>query len=153
MSSQSILLSTAGFVFISASSKRKKFSTEDQVPKAEIIRCLDIIGSNCSFSVTNRDSNKCKDMLSDSHIANSYKQKAEKMKYTFQFGIARWFRIIILKEMKNLHFLFRFDETTASQIKKKQFDAYATYHSRSFGQTVTGYLGIIFVGRCTTDDL
>ena len=53
--------------------------------------------------------------------------------------------------MKNLHFLFQFDETTASQIKKKQFDAYATYHSRRFGQTVTGYLGIIFVGRCTND--
>ena len=39
------------------------------------------------------------------------------MKYTLQFGIAAWFRNIILKELKNLPFLFRFDETMTSQIK------------------------------------
>ena len=37
---------------------------------------------------------------------------------------------------KNLSFLFRVDETTTLQIQK-QFDAYATYDTRHFGQTVT----------------
>lgn len=74
--------------------------------------------SSCLFSVTNRGSNKCKYMPPDSQIAKSYKQKAEMVKYTLQFGISPWLRIIILKELKILPFLFRFDQTTPSQIKK-----------------------------------
>ena len=69
-----------------------------------------------------------------------------------QFSIEPWFRNIILKELKNLSFLFRFYETTISQIKK-QYDAYAIYHSRHFGQTVTAHFGTLFVGRCTVDYL
>ena len=100
------VVSAACFVFINAGSKRKILSTENLVAKAEIIRCLDIVDSSCLFSVTNRGSSKCKYMPPDSQIAKSYKQKAEKVKYTLQFGIAPWLRIIILKELKLLPFLF-----------------------------------------------
>ena len=106
------------FCVYHAGSKRKILSTENLVAKAEIIRCLDIVDSSCLFSVTNRGSNKSKYMPPDSQIAKSYKQKAEKVKYNLQFGIAPWLRIIILKELKLLPFLFWFDQTTPSQIKK-----------------------------------
>lgn len=151
-SGQSNLVAAAGSMFVSSGSKRKVLSTEDQVSKAEIIRCLDIVDSNCSFSTADRDSDKCKEMFPDSEIAKSYKQKANKVKYTVQFALAPFFQGIILKELSDLPFSFRFDETTTSQIKK-QYDAYATYHSSHFGQIITSYLGTLFVGRCTTDDL
>ena len=53
---------------------------------------------------------------------------------------------------KELPFSFRFDETTTSQIKK-QYDGYATCHSKHFGRVVTVYLLTLFVGKCTADDL
>ena len=43
-----------------------------------------------------------------------------------QFGIAPYLQKIILKELKELPFSFRFDKTTTSQVKK-QYDAYAVY--------------------------
>ena len=86
-------------------------------------------------------------MFPNSQIAKSYKQKTNKVKYTVQFGIEPWFRNIVLKELKTLPFSFRFDETTTAQIKK-QYDAYATYHSRHVGQAMTAYLGTLSVFRC-----
>ena len=57
-----------------------------------------------------------------------------------------------LSEMKGKPFTFKFDETTTAQTKQ-QYDAYGTYYSHNFGRIVTVYLGTIFVGRCTADDL
>ena len=91
-------------------------------------------------------------MFPDSQIVKSYKQKTDMAKYTLQFGITPWFWNIMLKELKNRPLLLRFDESTHSQIKT-QYDVHATYHSRHFGQTVTAYLGTLFVRRCTADDL
>jgi len=127
-------------------------SSEDQVIRAEILRCLDIIESNSSFSAANSDNDKYKLMFPDSKIASSYGQKADKVKYMIQFGIAPYLQKIILNELKELPFSFRFDETTTSQVKK-QYDAYATYHSVHFKQIITSYLGTLFVGRCTANDL
>lgn len=70
-SSKSTFFSTASFLFISAGLQRKILSTEDQVEKSEIIWYLDIVDSNCLFSVANRDSSKYKDMFPDSEIAKS----------------------------------------------------------------------------------
>ena len=42
-----------------------------------------------------------------------------------QFGIAPYLQKIILNELKELAFSFRFDETTTSQVKK-QYGVYAT---------------------------
>ena len=100
--------------------------SEDQVVLAEILRCLDIIESNSSFSAENSDNDKYKLMFPDSKIASSHRQKtidkrqkADKVKYMIQFGIAPYLQKIILNELKELPFSFRFDETTASQVKKQ----------------------------------
>ena len=71
-----------------ASNKPKTLSTEDQVLKAEIIRCIDIVDSNQSFSSSENDNDKYTKMFPDSDIAKSYKQKWNKVKYMIQFGIA-----------------------------------------------------------------
>ena len=43
---------------------------------------------------------------------------------------------------------------TKEQLKlKKQYDRNATYHSKHFGRIVTVYLGTLFFGKCTADDL
>ena len=71
-------------------------------------------------------------MFPDSATTNSYQQKADKVKYAIQFGIAPFLKDILLNELKDLAFSFHFDKTTTSQIKK-QYDGYATYLSEYFG--------------------
>ena len=48
-------------------------------------------------------------------------------------------------------FSFHFDEIATSQIK--QYDGYAIYHSKHFGQIVAVYWGTLFVGKYNADDL
>ena len=74
-------------------------------------------------------------MFADSAIANSYEQKSDKVEYMLQFGVVPFMRSVTLNEPKGLPFYFRFDETTAPQVKK-QYDAYATYSSMHFGRTI-----------------
>ena len=108
------------------SSSSKLVSTEDQLLKAEIIGCMDIVNTNTPFSVVNDDNAKYQLMFPDSEIAKSYAQKADKIKYMMQFGIALVIRDIILDDLKGKPFSFLFDETTTSQIKK-QYEGYATF--------------------------
>ena len=133
-------------------SQRKVLTTEEKVLQAEIVRCLDLVDSNCSFSSADCDNDKYAKMFPDSDIAKAYHQKRNKVKYMLQFGIAPVIQRKLLAELKDQPYTFKFDETTTSQIKK-QYDAYATYHSHHFGRVVTIYLGTLFVGRCTADDL
>ena len=130
--------------------KSKTLSTEDMTTKAEICRCLDIIDSSCSFQAADADNEKHRKMFPDSAIANSYKQKSDKVKYMLQFGVAPLMESFILNELKGLPFSFRFDETTTFQVKK-QYDAYATYKSKHFGRIITVYLGTLFIGKCTAE--
>ena len=97
-------------------------SSEDQVVFAEILRCLDNIERNSSFSAANSDNDKYKLMFPESKIASSYRQKTkgyDKVKYMIQFDIAPYLQNIILNELKELLFSFRFDETTTSPVKKQ----------------------------------
>ena len=108
--------------------------------------------SNESFNSADSDSEKYAKMFPDSEIAKRYKQKQNKVRYMIQFGIAPVIQDTILDELRGQPFCFMFDETTTSQIKK-QYDGYATYHSKHFGRIITTYLGTLFVGKCIADDL
>ena len=110
-----------GKITLTGDGKGKLLSTEDQVGKAEIMRCIGIIDSNCAFRAAEAYNDKYRKMFPDSATANSYQQKADEVKYTIQFGIAPYLKDIILNELKELPFSFRFDETTTFQIKK-QYD-------------------------------
>ena len=120
--------------------------------KAEIVRCLDIIDSNVSFHAAESDNDKYATIFPDSDVVKHYHQKSNKVKYTLQFGVAPSISEIILNELKDQPFTFSFDETTTSQIKK-QYAGYATYFSRYFNTIITSYLGTLYVGKCTAEDL
>ena len=51
-----------------------------------------------------------------------------------------------------MRFSFKFDKTTTSQ-RKKQYDAYSTFHSQQTSSITTSYLGSLYVGQCTADML
>ena len=118
------VFSVDGKITLTGDGKSKALSTEVQVAKAEIIRCISIIGSNCVFRAADADNDKYRKMFPDFATTNSYQQEAGKV-------IAPYPKDIILNEPKELPFSFRFDEATTSQIKK-QYDGYATYHSKHF---------------------
>ena len=117
----------------------KLLTTEVQILKAEIVRCLDYVDSNVSFYAAESDNDKYSRMFSDSDMAKHYHQKSNKVKYTLQFGIAPSISKINLNELKDQPFTFSFDETTTSQIKKN-YDGYATYFTRHFNRVITSYL-------------
>ena len=127
-------------------------SAEEEVLRAEILRCLDIADKNLPFSAADGDNEKYRTMFPDSNIAKAFSQGADKVRYMLQFGIAPIIRERILTDLKGKLFSFRFDETTTSQIKK-QYDGYASYFSETFQRIVTSYLGTLFVGKCTANDI
>ena len=59
---------------------------------------------------------------------------------------------MLLEDMKNMPFTFRFNETTTSQIKK-QYDGYINFYSKQERKVVTWYTGSLFVGHCKDVDL
>ena len=79
---------------------------------AKIIRCLDIIHSNISFSGARGNSEKFKQFFPDSIIVNVYQQNAVKLKFMVQFWRAPCIKKIICIELKN--FTPHFDEATTS---------------------------------------
>ena len=70
----------------------------------------------------------------NSNITKNYKLEETKAKYFIQFGI--YLCSILLEDMKNMPFTFRFGETTNSQIKK-QYDGYVTFYSKQDRKVVT----------------
>ena len=78
-----------------------------------------MIDSNCAFWAADAGNGKYRKIFPDPATANSYQQKANKIKYASQFGIAPYLKDIILNALKELLFLFCFDETT-SQIKNSK---------------------------------
>ena len=129
-----------------------QLTTEEQVLKAEIVRCLDMVHNNLPFAAADGDNDKYRLMFPDSQIAKAYMQKENKAKYMIQFGIAPVIRDIILDDLRGKPYSFRFDETTTSQIKK-QYDGYATFFSDHLQQVITTYLGTLFVGKCSAQDI
>ena len=80
-SKQSKFIVKDGDVFlVNKDGKRKTLSTEDMTAKAEIYCCLDIIDSNCSFWAADAGNEKYRKIFQNSVIANSYKQKSDKVK-------------------------------------------------------------------------
>ncbi len=142
----------SGSVQLTSSKSTNQLIAEDEVLHAEVVRCLDIVDSNLPFAVADTDAAKYAKMFPSCREIKSYQQKSNKVRYTIQFGIAPYIKELILTELRGLPFTFKFDESTSSQTKK-QYDGYATYDSPHFGRIITTYLGTLFVGKCTADDL
>ena len=75
-----------------------------------------------------------------------------KIKYIIQFGIAPYTKSSLLKDVDGRPFVFKFDETTTSQVKK-QYDGYVTSFSKTANKVTAIYAGSLFVGHCMAADL
>ena len=127
-------------------------TNEEHVLKAEIIQALKIVEGNFSFASANDDGDRFPTMFPDSAIAKSYKQGETKVKYCLQYGIAPHLKVLIVKDLANAPFTFKFDETTTSQVKK-QYDAHVQFWSEIENRAIIAYCGSLFVGHCTAEDL
>ena len=127
-------------------------SPKDQVTKAEVLQALKVVEGNMSFASASGDAKRFQEMFPDSAIAKKYSQGETKTKYTIQYGIAPYFKSKLLEDFNNTPFVFKFDETTNSQIKK-QYDGYIRYMSSSTNMMTTAYVGSLFVGHCNAKDL
>ena len=103
------------------------FTEEEKVLNAEILQAFSIVDKTHSFSSADGDNERFQQMFPDSAIAKAYKQGRTKVKYTVHFGIAPHVKELLLEEVRNVPFAFKFDETTTSQVKK-QYDGYVTYY-------------------------
>ena len=74
------------------------------------------------------------------------------MKYNIQFGLAPYIKQKLKSDCLDKPFVFLFDETTTSQVKK-QYDGYIRFESSITNQIETHYCGSMFVGHCTAKDL
>ena len=72
------------------------------------------------------------------------------MSYVVQHGIVPVIQSLNKKDMENMPFSFKFNETTTSQVKK-QYDAYITYFSKAKSYVVTTCYGSVFVGKCPAE--
>ena len=85
-----------------------------------------------------------------SEIAKSYRQGETKVKYCLQYGIVLHFKDPMVKDLADS--LFKFDETTTSQVKK-QYDAHVQFCSGKENRAIIAYCESLFVGHCTAEDL
>ena len=65
------------------------------------------------------DAKRFQEMFPDSAIANKYSQGETKTNYTIQYGILPYLKSKLLEDLRNTPFVFKFDETTNSQVKKQ----------------------------------
>ena len=125
---------------------------QDLIVRAEIIEALNSVEFNRSFQSANNDSERYKRMFPESTVAEGYSQGETKMKYNIQFGIAPYIKKKLRADCGAKPFVFLFDETTTTQVKK-QYDGYVRYESSETNQIETHYCGSLFVGHCTAKDL
>ena len=74
------------------------------------------------------------------------------MKYCLQYGIAPHLKDLIVKDLANSPFTFKFYETTTSEVKK-QYVAHVQFWSERENRVIIAYCGSLFDGHCTEKDL
>ena len=121
---------------------------ESQVTQAEVLQALHVVAANQSFASTDGDSSRFSRMFPDSKIA----QHSDKTRYVIVYGVAPYVKDMLIADLKDTFFCYKFDETTTSQVKK-QYDGYVTYFSEESQQIVTSYCGSLFVGHCNSQSL
>ena len=91
-------------------------------------------------------------MFPDSQIAKQFKQGETKTKYTIQFSIYPYLKDLLLDDLKNTVFTFKFDESTTQQVKK-QYDGYVQCWSKRHNCIKMVYCGTIMVDHCPAEKL
>lgn len=116
----------------------------EHVIKAETLWAFKCVKANFSFASNEEDVFKI--MFPDSQIASKYAMGETKTKYVIQHGIAPYVHHILVQDLKQQPFTFKFDETTTNQVKK-QYDGYVQYYSPKFDDIINHYCGSLFLGK------
>ena len=150
--SQTLLKVSTGKVSHSGAVVPEVLSDSMQALKAEIIDVIYKAQYNYSFSSASGDAARYRMMFPGHPAAENYSCSSTKSTYLLKYGIAELLKEDLIKDMQNVPYTFKFDETTTSQVKK-QYDAYICYWSPSYDQIVNMYAGSLFVGHCPAKEL
>ena len=93
------------------------------VTKAEILCCLKTVLSHSSFRSCENISKLFSVMFSDSDIAKSFSLGKTKCAYFINFGIALYFRDLLLKELKSSKYIVvSYNESLNAFLEEEQMD-------------------------------
>ena len=90
-------------------------------------------------------------MFPDSEVAK-HEMSSTKGMYILQYGITKYFKDELIKEVQEKPFTFYFDVSITSQTKK-QYDSCLKFFSLESGEVLIACCGTLFVGRCSAADM
>ena len=108
--------------------------------------------SHFSFNSTADITDIFRAMFPDSAIAQKMSSGPNKMSYLICFGIAPYFRQLLLAELKETPcFVISFDKSLNHELQKEQMDLVVRYFKKD--KVVCRYLTSTFLGHTHADDL
>ena len=120
--------------------------------KAEIFWALKIIMSHFSYSSAEDICDIFRVMFHDSAIAKKMKCGPTKLSYIVAFGIAPYFKQLLLSELQKAPcFVLSFDESLNHDLQKEQMDFVVKYFVED--KVVCRYLTSTFLGHTQAEDL
>ena len=117
-----------------------------QAVKAEIFETFH------SFSSAEKDGEQFWLMLPGHPATGKYSCSSTKSAYLLWHGISEVLEAEQIQNIKDVPYVFKFDETTTSQVFK-QYDVYLCYWSPMYDEVVNTYAGSFFMGHCAAVDL
>ena len=126
-----------------------------EVSKAEIIWCLRSVYLHLSQNCCNGLNQTFPLMFPDSEIAKKYQMGPDKLAYIVSYGIAPYFKDILMNQLKQstVKFTSFFDEAFNDVIHKGQFDVQASFFDNTKNEVSVRYLGSAFLGHSRGVDL
>ena len=132
----------------------KKFLFKEEVMKAEILWCLQIIITHRSLRSAEKDVKMFSHIFSDSDIAKGMHLGRGKMMYSIVFGIAPFFKNELMKDVCMCdYFVIGFDESLNKISQKQQMDLNIRYWCTKESMVKTRYLNSVFLERSSAKDL
>ena len=129
-----------------------KFALTKEHHKAEIIWALKSVMSHFSYNSAHDITDIFKAMFPDSSIAQHMSCGPTKLSYLISFGIAPYFRDLLLADLKQTScFVVSFDESFNHELQKEQMDFTVRYFKNN--KVESRYLTSLFLGHTTAKDL
>ena len=127
---------------------------EEQKWKAGMLHAGNVIDKNFSFQSYVSDNYLYPEVFSDSEIARHYQTSSTKVMHIMEvlYGIAKYFKDGLTKEVQEKLFTFHLDEFGTSQTKK-QYGGYVKFFSLESREVVIAYCRTFFIGRFSAPDM
>ena len=129
-----------------------KFTLTQEQHKAEILWALKSVMSHFSYNSSQDIGGVFRAMFPDSKIAQQWSCGATKLSYLITFGIAPYFKELLLAELTEAPcFVLSFDESFNPELQQEQMDFVVSYFAQ--GMVKTRYLTSAFLGHTRAEDL